>query len=287
MDLYKKFGIIGGDLRQCYLAESLHSDGHTVLISGFDKIENQNTKNKNVNVEETINSSEFIVLPLPISRDGKTLNAPFSENPINLDDNLFNLLKNKKVFVGIISSIKNKVKIEQNFYDYYREDFMVLNAIPTAEGAIKIAIEESKKIINKSNCLVVGYGRIGKVLSNILKNMGANVTVSARKAEDHTWAQINGYKSTNILKSNEKLDFDIIFNTVPAMIFGYKNLLRCNQNTLIIDLASDPGAVDKESAEKLKIRTIQALGLPGKLFPKTAGEITKKIIYKIIEEENL
>ncbi len=282
----KNFGIIGGDMRQFYLAKSLVADGNNVLLCEFEKLDFEDEIIKNSSIETVIESSEYVIFPIPITRDGKSINAPFSYKKIDLDEKLYNLLKNKKVFGGIISLIKKEVKnLAIYIKDYYREDFMILNAIPTAEGAVKVAFDECKKTINKSKCLVTGYGRVGKILAELLKNMGAEVTVSARKSEDRAWIDASGYKFINI--NNDPLNFDIIFNTVPAQIFNYDMLMRCQKETVIIDLASEPGGVDKESAKKLGIKSVQALGLPGKFFPETAGEIIKTTIYKIIEEESL
>lgn len=284
----RKFGIIGGDLRQLYLAESLSADKNVVLICGFEKADKADEDVKISDIETVINSSEYVIFPLPVTRDEKVLNAPLSDKKINLDQKLYDLLKSKKVFGGIIAPIEKEVKNSAVCVkDYYREDLMILNAVPTAEGAIKVALGEYKKTINKSKCLVAGYGRIGKVLAELLKGMGADVTVSARKTDDTAWIDAEGYKSININNNKEVLDFDIIFNTVPAQIFDYNQLALCHKETLIIDLASEPGGVDKKAAEKFGIKSIHALGLPGKFFPKTSGEIIKKIIYKIIEEERL
>lgn len=284
----KKFGIIGGDLRQFYMAESILVDKNDVLICGFEKIDSNNEIAKNLDVENVINSSEYVIFPLPVTRNNKNVNAPFANVEINLDNKLYSLLKNKKVFGGIIAPIEKEVKKSATYLkDYYREDLMILNAVPTAEGAVKVALSEYKKTINKSTCLVAGYGRIGKVLAELLKSMGAIVTVSARKNEDIAWIDAQGYESIDINNNRDDLNFDIIFNTVPAQIFNQEQLLLCSKDTIIIDLASEPGGVDKKSAEKLGIKSVHALGLPGKFFPKTSGEIIKKIIYKIIEEEHL
>ncbi len=284
----KKFGIIGGDLRQFYMAKSILADKNNVLICGFEKIDEPDEKIINSSIESVINSCEYIILPLPITRNGATINAPFSDKQTDLNENLYESLKNKKVFGGIISSIKKEVKSSIKYLkDYYREDLIILNAVPTAEGAVKVALGEYKKTISKSKCLVVGYGRIGKVLAELLKNMGAEVTVSARKSEDMAWIDAQGYKSINLSNNKNILDFDIIFNTVPAQIFNNNQLLLCRKETIIIDLASEPGGIDKESAKKLGIKFVHALGLPGKFFPQTSGEIIKKTIYKIIEEEEL
>ena len=104
-----------------------------------------------------------------------------------------------------------------------REEFAVRNAVPTAEGAIMIAMELSEGTINGSNCLVTGYGRIGKVLSEMLKGLGANVTVSARKPSDLSWIQLNGYQAVRTSQlADLTCKFDFVFNTIPSFILPEK-----------------------------------------------------------------
>ena len=163
----------------------------------------------------------------------------------------------------------------------------ICNAVPTAEGAIEIAIREYSGTVNGSKCLITGYGRIGKVLAQMLKGMGAEVYVSARRKESLAWIKLNGYTAiehNNIINSG---DFDIIFNTVPSMILDSKIMAKIAVNALIIDLASLPGGVDFDSAKRMGIKTIHALSLPGKVAPKTSGEIIKNTIFNILEEENM
>lgn len=285
----KKFAVIGGDLRQLYLAKELESKGSKVNLYGFDKI---NDILESVSLESAIDGAEYIVLPLPVSRSGKSINAPFCSREINIDLQFAQLLCDKKVFVGqtstIIHSIEKYVKTE-NFqvFDYYNEEFIIRNAYLTAEGALSIAISNLKKTLGKCKCLVVGYGRIGKILSQLLKNLGSVVTVSARKKSDRVLAETYGYNVTNISNENDKLEYDIIFNTVPAQIFDKSMLGCCVQDVIILDLASDPGGVDKKEASILGIKNIHALGIPGKFFPKESGEIVAKSIFQIIKEENL
>ena len=170
--------------------------------------------------------------------------------------------------------------------DYYqREDFLIPNALLTAEGAVSIALKEYGKSIFSSRCLVVGFGRIGKILAKLLKNMGAKVTVSARSVKDISLAKISGFETTNVSKINEKADFDLIFNTVPALVLDAAVLSFLSSARMIIDLASAPGGTDKFAAEELGIKLIPALGIPGKCFPEAAGEIIADVIYKMIEEE--
>ena len=284
----EKFGIIGGDLRQIYLAKKLQKDKNEVFVCGFENfVDFDKLKLKSLKMSDLISSSKYIILPVPASRNKKLINAPFSNADIVLSEKLFSNLKNKVVFAGIVSSLIEDVKPSGLYIrDYYqREDFLIPNALLTAEGAVSIALKEYGKSIFSSRRLVVGFGRIGKILAKLLKNMGAKVTVSARSVKDISLAKISGFETTNVSKINEKADFDLIFNTVPALVLDAAVLSFLSSARMIIDLASAPGGTDKFAAEELGIKLIPALGIPGKCFPEAAGEIIADVIYKMIEEE--
>lgn len=289
MSANKKFGVIGGDVRQIYAAEQLIKMGYQVKIAGFDNQNEPKSNTQNLGVFEVIDSSNYIIFPVPVSRDTLNINAPFSVSPIPINGYLLSKLENKVVFGGIISPLLQGVNNPKFILkDYYaREDFMVLNAVPTAEGAIKIILSETNKTIFGSKCLVIGYGRIGKVIARLLKNLGASVTVSLRNSRDFSWAKLENFEIINVSENDKNLNFDFVLNTVPAMVLNYENLKFLNRDALIVDVASAPGGVNKPDAEKLGIRVISALGLPGKHFPKSAGEIITETVLKILKEENL
>lgn len=142
--------------------------------------------------------------------------------------------------------------------------------------------------LHDANILVLGYGRIGKALASRLKGIGANVYVVARDYGDLGWIQSLKYKSIFFKDMNKFLEkVDVIFNTIPALILSEEKLKHINKETLIIDLASKPGGVDFKAAEDLGIKTIHALGLPGKYAPISAARIIKETIYNIIEERGV
>ena len=287
----RKFGIIGGDLRALYLAKSLNKDGNEVRICGTEKLNSRQIFQTDT-PDNVIKFSDYIILPTPVTRDNKTINAPYSFKELLIDKKFLQSAENKIIFGGIIPDIlkqfSEKVKNKSYFVeDYYTENFKILNSIPTAEGAIKIALEEKHSTIYRSKCLVIGYGKIGKILSKMLKNMGACVTVSARKSSDRMWACTEGHKTINISEPQSIYDFDFIFNTVPCMLLNKDILKNLKKDVLIVDLASPPGGVDQEAALKLNIKSIHALGIPGKYFPESSAEIIKSEIYSIIKEKNL
>lgn len=285
-----KFLLIGGDLRYRYLARGLISDGYTVCVYGFDSKEIKTSECCSfASLQEAVEQSDVIVLPLPVAVDGKTLNAPYSSRPIFIESLFEHITDDKLILGGIIPKSLLEYAREKNLQmvDFFeREELSVLNAIPTAEGALAIAMEELPITIHGSKCLITGYGRVGKLMEKTLNALGANVTVAVRKAKDRAWLKVNSTDSINIeYLSNYELDcFDLVINTVPATIFNQEVLKRLRGDVLIIDLASKPGGVDMEAASRLGLKTIWALSLPGKVAPKTAGIIIKDTILNIIEE---
>lgn len=282
-----RFGILGGDKRQIYLAQSIAADGYQVYAWGFDNDVEMKHVTK-VSFSELTDTCGLIVLPLPVTQDGKHLNMPFSKQKLLLDDEFAEKMLNKQVFGGSLSRLNPTSALWSKIatYDYsMREEFAVQNAVPTAEGAIMIAMELSEGTINGANCLITGNGRIGKVLSHMLHGLGANVTVSARRPADLAWIKLNGFKAVHTAQLAEHPGkFDLVFNTVPSLIFTRKILSKQSRDTLFIELASTPGGFDKESAAKLGLKIIPAPSLPGKVAPKTAGKIIKDTIYNIMEE---
>lgn len=281
------FGVLGGDKRQVALAESIAADGYNVYAVGFDNISFKENVKKST-LEEAVQKCENIILPLPVTNDGIILNMAYSDDVIPLDDEFADQMRNKQVFGGMMGKLYQTSEIWESIetYDYYtREEFAVQNAVPTAEGALEIAIHEYPGTVNGSRCLIVGFGRIGKTLAWMLRGIGANVTVSCRRPSDLSWVKSYGYTAIKVDEICEKDNhYDIIFNTAPAMIFNRRVLSKMHSSALIIDLSSMPGGVDFETAAKLGIKTIHALSLPGKVAPKTAGEIIKNTIYHIMEE---
>ena len=166
-----------------------------------------------------------------------------------------------------------------------REDFAVRNAVPTAEGAIQTAMENTAVTLHGSRCLVIGFGRIGRVLARMLRGIGAEVSVSARRADDMAWLAAEGYPALNTLRLEGALSgFDMIFNTVPANVLPHARLLELGRECLLIDLASPPGGIDKAAAEQLGLGCIHALNLPGRVAPKSAALILRDTLYDILRE---
>lgn len=285
------FSIIGGDLRSVKLAQIL-SRKNQVYIYGIEQEEilKENNIIKCKSLEEVIEKSEIILGPMPISKDDETINAPFSKENIRIIDVIQNMDKEKIFIAGAIKQYFYKMTEDKNIkvIDLMKqEELTVLNTIATAEGTIKEAIENTEKNIQGSRILVLGFGRVGKVVAKKFKALDAKITCAARKKEDLAWIDTLGYESIDINKMEEKLKtFDIIINTVPEIILTKKELSYINNQATIIDLASKPGGIDQQAIKETKLKYIWALALPGKVSPITSAEYIKDAISNILEELN-
>lgn len=240
------FSVIGGDLRIVKLIKILAKDRNTVYIYGIENVE-ELTDNKSIiicnNIIDAIKNTDIIIGPIPFSSDGKHINSPLSDKQIPIKE-FIDIINEKTLIAGSITpeicEITNNKNIE--IIDIMkREELAILNAISTAEGAIEIIIANTNNIIHKSNVLILGFGRIGKVLAKKLSGLSANVTCAARKKEDLAWIKADGYNETNILHLGENLsNYDTIINTVPHLILNENNLKYVKKNCLLVDLASKP-----------------------------------------------
>lgn len=279
------FGIIGGDKRLLYCAEEMKKDGFGVLLCGFENCPDADQKLCR-DLKSIMNDADAFILPLPVSRDGITVNAPYASEKIKISELFSGISGRRPVFYGLRGALEPESLSELNSFCYgSREDFAAANAAPTAEGAIELAMRETEFILTGAEILVIGYGRIGRTLSAMLHGIGASVTVAARKASDRELAKGLGMKASPVKPLRQK--YDIIFNTAPALVLDKEALAEQTPKTLVIDLASMPGGVDREAAQQMSVRVIHALSLPGKCAPKTAGHIIRNAVYNIIGEEGL
>ena len=263
-DDMKKICIVGGDKRLKTVKQTLKKKGYSVDTLGLYENDNGN-----------ILSSEVILLPVPTTRDGFTVHAPLTNRKIPLCD------IEKEAGDRLILCCAYHPKC-RNFIDYGALDsYALLNAVPTAEGAIKLCIENTPFTLWKSKILVIGCGRVGKILAERLKNLGAFVTVSARKQKDFAYLEALGLNYVNTEQLNEqKLDYSIILNTVDAEVLSCKALESCGE-CFIADLSSK-GGFDIEFAKKIGINAIKAPSLPALYSPDTAGEILSQIVLTLI-----
>lgn len=291
-----KIGILGGDLRQLALAEMFSLDGYECAlwgVCGIGETDRYDGFVRCVDWKDAMASASAVILPLPLTTDGVRLNCPSSNDrscpELRLTEIISEADRSCTLFAGKIPSGVLRFAAEHciKMIDYYEtEEFQIKNALPTAEGALAIAIEETSITLAGANTAVTGYGRIGRALAQRLRALGANVTCIARSRRDLAFAACDGCTelSLNDYKA-APLDFDVIFNTVPHVIFESEVLRKMRRGSLIIDLASMNGGVDIGAAEDNGIRVVRALSLPGRTAPTSAGRIIYDTVSVIMREE--
>ncbi len=284
----RKFTVIGGDLRNVKLANLLLADGNSVNIYGFKNAGFELGIPESEDLQKAIDDSDIVIGPLPCSNDNETVNAPFHPEKININE-VFKIMKKNQLFIA--GRISDKIIHLAGVYNVYctdileREEMAVLNAIPTAEGAIQIAMEEMPITLHDCRALILGFGRIGKMLAKMLQGIGVKVFVEARKYSDIAWIKSYSYKPVYINELGDYIgQMDVVFNTVPHIMLDANMLGKLKNDCLVIDLASKPGGVDFERAKAMGIKVIWALSLPGKVAPITAAKFIKETIYNILEE---
>ena len=280
------FWVVGGDLRQVKLAWLLSQDGHTVHTFA---LEGQTVPG--VLQEQNLNQAgraDCVVLPLTVRTGEGLLNAPLSLSEHPLAPVLDRLTARQFLCGGRIDPETRALAGERGLtiHDYFaREELAVANAVPTAEGAVQLAMEHLPVTIHGSRVLVAGFGRVGRMTAQRFGALGARVSVAARRYDQLAWAQAMGFGAEQLEHLSGWLcGYDLVVNTVPAQVLGRAELEDLRRDCLIIDLASKPGGVDLAAAGELGLTVIWALALPGKVAPVTAGAAIKDTIYNMLRE---
>lgn len=280
--MVKSVVLIGGDIRHRMMAEYLIAQNVTVYCYGMDGCE---SLPETVNKVDHIPKADLAILPIPVSRNGLDITSVYSNRPLPLISVVESLDKNTLVCGGLLPSVLIEKLKENNisYFDYgTSETFAMRNAIPSAEGAIELALHHTPFTLNDARVCVVGYGRIGKILTNRLLGLGCNVTTTARKYNDLKEIGKSGATAIHTYALAKQEPFQILFNTVPAMVIDRQVLERQTKDTLVIDLASKPGGVDFDYAKQKGISCIHALSLPAKCAPATAAKNTLHAIEEFI-----
>lgn len=281
------FGIFGGDMRQVYIAEQLKQRGCRVIEYGLCQ-ETKGSPHIASSLRELASSTNILLAPTPLSGNRKDISSKYKPEDLTLETLGRVLKSNHLLMAGCIPQwfIEQEKATGAGFYDFMKNQALtIFNSIATAEGAIVQAISQSTRNLHHSKCLVTGYGICGETLADKLHGLGANVTVCARKSEARAKANARKCNAIAFGRLYETLaGYDYIFNTVPAMVLGEKELEKVNPNAVIIDIASAPGGIDYEWAERFGIQAYLCPSLPGIYAPEATARALIQVVMEAVEE---
>lgn len=282
--------LIGGDARQLEVIGRLLELDAVVQLIGFDHLQLPiNGAAKTKLTADVFPHADVVILPAVGTDDTGKVESVFSSDELVLSSEMVGALpKHAIIFTGMAKPYLRNLCKEHGIalielFD--RDDVAIYNSIPTAEGAIMMAIQNTDFTIHGSVSMVLGLGRTGLTLARTLKGLGARVKAGVRKPEDYARAWEMGFEAFYTKDLQKQVaDVDFLFNTVPSLIVTSQVIANLPHRALIIDLASRPGGTDFRFAEKRGVKAMLAPGLPGIVAPKTAGRIIAQTVTDLLME---
>ncbi|MFK2825045.1 dipicolinic acid synthetase subunit A [Bacillus sp. B190/17] len=285
-----QIAVLGGDARQLEIIRKLTELDAKVYLAGFEQLEQSFTGAVKEKLEELpFDELDAIILPVAGLQPTGEIETVFSSAPLRLTEEMLTRTPaHCVIFTGISPPVLTKLaeqtgKTLIRLFD--RDDVAIYNSIPTAEGAVMMAIQHTDFTIHGSSVAVLGMGRVGMSVARTFKNLGANVRLGARKSEHLARAIEMGLTPFSIEQLPQEAEtLDIVINTIPSRVITAPAIVKMKPNTLIIDLASKPGGTDFQFAKKRGIKAILALGLPGIVAPKTAGQVLAGVLAELLRK---
>lgn len=285
--------VLGGDRRQVYMIRELIGAGFPVHCWGFGGFEGADSLPLSETWEECVRDCHAVVLPLPASADEVRVFLPLAARGETLRlDHLFSAVSGGILLGGRLSQsfTERAERYGIRCMDYFRSEILQLkNALPSAEGAVSVAMQELPVTLDGCTVSVIGYGRIGILLAEKLRALGADVTVFARRTEVLERAKLSHCAVCRMYGDERDagtLCFPagtrVIFNTAPHRTLTGAVLERVPRECILIDLASAPGGIDFATAQAQGLRTVWATALPGKYAPESAGRFLAETVGELL-----
>lgn len=264
--------IIGGDKRQEYLKKNLESK--------FDEVYHLRDS-ADISMLDDIESFSHIILPLPLSKDKEHI---YSQGSLYLKtDELIAMIKPcHKVFSsGFDSKTLDYFEDKQIEYCDFMKDkiFKRANALLTAQGTLRLMLDNTEDYIVSKKALIIGFGDVGQTLADTLRNNGLEVYITVRNKRKLSLASMSGYKTIALssLRSCIYL-FDYIFGTVPANILDCDDIKNIKSECTYIELASPPFTAKETDFKALSKTYICGSALPGRYLSFASGKLLADFI---------
>ena len=268
----ESFLIIGGDSRQLYLKNFLSQKFKDVIHIRYPA---------DIGLLDDILNYSHIILPLPLSKDKE-----FIYSADNLCLKIQDVIKLTKSSHTVYSSAYDNITLDYfednnvRYFDFMRDKiFKKANAYLTAQGTIKLLLDNTQDYIVSKKALIIGFGDVAATLAELLSKIGVEVYIAARNERKLSLADYSGIKKISLLNlKNEIHSFDYIFGTVPAKIIDVDLIREIKNDALYFELASAPYNADKKLFNLLSKNHIDGSSLPGRYLPLASGKLMAEFI---------
>jgi dipicolinate synthase subunit A len=279
--------VVGGDQRDGEAAAWLAARGYRVRTFAC-PVPGRWRRLEAPGLDEALRGADAVLLPARgVDRDGR-LPAPPGTSPLDAAAVLTPLPPGTAVLVGRVPPwLASAARRSGLRLEAYGEDeaFAAANAVPTAEGAIAEATRLAGRTVAGAAALVAGFGRVGEALAVRLRLWCADVTVVERSPGGRARAAAHGCRACGLEElAGAAESVDLAFNTIPAPVWTRSVLeaLARRDGAVLVDLASPPGGTDFAAAEAVGVTAVLVPGVPGRWFPRTAGEILARTAERLL-----
>lgn len=282
---------LGGDKRQLVIINHFLEREYEIDVVGYSLANLDNRINKITLDKVKIDLYDIVILPVSGVKENYQIVSDFENDKFFLAPEFLKKVKDRSlIFTGIRTKeldemlrITNKDAIPLMDDDDVKRN----NSIPTVEGIIGDIIYNTEYTIYGARIFVLGYGNVGKLLTEKLKSLGAIVTVGVLLLEDYK--ALVEQQTPCIYTNNQRLmeniiqTSNVVVNTVSNLVLNKEYLEVANKDIYILDISSHPHGVDFKTADELQLKNKLLLGIPGNVAPKTAGTILVNKIESILE----
>ncbi len=280
--------ILGGDLRQCYTAEYLHSCGFHVTCFHTPDFPYHSGILLEQELSQALTQAEVILLPTPFSKDGVHLFQADQQHPPCLSDELWSSLKPGQI-LAVYSLSQEKIhELEQKCCKVFQFSlspvFARENAWLTAEGLLSEVIRYTPFSLSSARTLLLGYGCCGSAIGALFHPLCRSIYLLEQEQEKQGLAEKKG------ICPIQKEDFStvlprcsLVINTIPAAVLEPEWIRELPGSCHIFDIASSPFGFPGTVTEDYLLPYFRLPGLPGRFSPVSAGQAIGKIIERITD----
>ncbi|MBQ8506175.1 MAG: NAD(P)-binding domain-containing protein [Clostridia bacterium] len=268
-----RYAVIGGDMRFAHLASMLNEAGRPA--TGFLQ---ERANDESAPLSE-LKKHSIIITNWP-------MRWPLSGQQVS-EEEIMDQIEPGSVLLLCGPKFQKDKRWDLQYVNLWEDEKLLReNAWLTAEAVAASAMRRTGRSLMHMECAVIGYGRIGRALTEILKNLGARVTVISRTEAKRRLAEESGAQSADMIEIGETLPGkQLIFSTPPSAVIDVDLLRKIDKNALIMDLASPPYGFDLDAAQDLGLNACREPGLPGRYCPLSAARVIYHAVLRWEEAE--